>query len=99
VTRFLDKHFAWMTTFLRHKGIKRNSLAETGMRVLRRLEVEHDVFRSEKGKELLLMPILLLRWYFTRSSWESQPRPAREMQRGGNEIHASAYGQTDGDDF
>jgi hypothetical protein len=24
---------------------------------------------------------------------------AREMQRGGNEIHASGYGQTDGDDF
>jgi hypothetical protein len=51
------------------------------------------------SKELLLMPILLLCWYFTRSSWESQPRPAREMQRGGNEIHASGYGQTDGDDF
>ena len=43
--------FFWMTTFLRHKEVKRNSLSETGMRVLRRLEVEHDGFRSDKGRE------------------------------------------------
>jgi hypothetical protein len=35
----------------RHEGVKRNSLAESGMRLLRRLEVEHDGFRSEKGRE------------------------------------------------
>lgn len=50
VSRFLEEHFEWMTTYLRHQGIKRNSLAESGMRVLRRLEVEHDGFRSEKGR-------------------------------------------------
>lgn len=43
-----------MTTFLRHHHVQRNSLAETGMRVLRRLEIEHDGFRSEKGREDLL---------------------------------------------
>jgi hypothetical protein len=49
VTQFLEGHFEWMTAYLRHEGVKRNSLAESGMRVLRRLEVEHDGFRSEKG--------------------------------------------------
>lgn len=51
VLQFLEDHFFWMTTFLRHQEVKRNSLAETGMRVLRRLEVEHDGFRSDKGRE------------------------------------------------
>ena len=54
VISFLEKHFDWMTTFLKHKDVKRNSLAETGMRVLRRLEVEHDGFRSDKGRENFL---------------------------------------------
>jgi len=54
VIRFLEEHFDWMTTFLRHDGVRRNSLAETGMRVLRRLEVEHDGFRSDKGRENFL---------------------------------------------
>ncbi len=51
VVAFLEEHFEWMTAFLRHEGVKRNSLAESGMRVLRRLEVEHDGFRSENGRE------------------------------------------------
>ncbi|MCA1603789.1 MAG: transposase, partial [Acidobacteria bacterium] len=51
VVNYLEEHFEWMTAFLRYKGVKRNSLAESGMRVLRRLEVEHDGFRSEKGRE------------------------------------------------
>ena len=46
---FLDDNFRNMTTFLRVPGVQRNSLAETGMRVLRRLEGNHDGFRSEKG--------------------------------------------------
>lgn len=54
VIRFLEEHFTWMTTFLRHRGVKRNSLAETGMRVLRRLEIEHDGFRSDTGRENFL---------------------------------------------
>jgi hypothetical protein len=51
VLNFLEEHFTWMTTFLRHEHVQRNSLAETGVRVLRRLEIEHDGFRSEKGRE------------------------------------------------
>jgi hypothetical protein len=51
VIQFLEEHFDWMTTFLRHEGVRRNSLAESGMRVLRRLEVEHDGFRSNQGRE------------------------------------------------
>jgi hypothetical protein len=50
VTKFLEEHFEWMTAYLRHEDVKRHSLAESGMRVLRRLEVEHDGFRSEKGR-------------------------------------------------
>ena len=48
---FLDKHFKNMTTFLRVPGVQRNSLAESGMRVLRRLEESHDGFRSDKGRQ------------------------------------------------
>jgi hypothetical protein len=51
VLNFLEEHFTWMTIFLRHEHVQRNSLAETGMRVLRRLEIEHDGFRSENGRE------------------------------------------------
>ncbi|MBA3440414.1 MAG: transposase [Pyrinomonadaceae bacterium] len=51
VIAYLEEHFEWMTAFLRHDGVKRNSLAESGMRVLRRLEVEHDGFRSAKGRD------------------------------------------------
>ena len=40
-----------MTAFLRNEGVKRNSLSETSMRVLRRLEIEHDGFRSTNGRE------------------------------------------------
>jgi hypothetical protein len=48
---FLEDNFKNMTTFLRVPGVQRNSLAETGMRVLRRLERNHDGFRSEKGRQ------------------------------------------------
>lgn len=51
VIAYLEEHFEWMTAFLRHDGVKRNSLAESGMRVLRRLEIEHDGFRSAKGRD------------------------------------------------
>ncbi len=40
-----------MTTFLRVPGVQRNSLAESGMRVLRRLERNHDGFRSDKARQ------------------------------------------------
>ncbi len=48
---FLDEHFRNMTTFLRVPGVQRNSLAESGMRVLRRLERNHDGFRSDKARQ------------------------------------------------
>jgi hypothetical protein len=36
VITVLADHFEWMTAYLRHEGGQRNSLAESGMRVLRR---------------------------------------------------------------
>jgi hypothetical protein len=54
VITFLEDHFDWMTTFLQKEGVQRNSLAETGMRSLRRLEIAHDGFRSEKGRDNFL---------------------------------------------
>ena len=54
VIGFLEAHFEWMTTFLQHEDVKRNSLAETSMRTFRRLEVDHDGFRSEKGRDNML---------------------------------------------
>jgi len=48
---FLDEHFKTMTTFWSVPGVQRNSRAESGMRVLRRLERNHDGFRSEKGRQ------------------------------------------------
>jgi transposase-like protein len=48
---FLEENFKNMTTFLRVEGVKRNSLSETGMRVLRRLEQNHDGFRSKQGRQ------------------------------------------------
>ena len=70
VVQFLEEHFVWMTTFLRHQEVKRNSLAESGMRVLRRWEVEHDGFRSEKGRENCLriyQAVKYLGWTVHRS--------------------------------
>jgi len=54
VMKFFDQHFDWMTAFLSHEGVRRNSLAETSRRTLRRLEIEPDGFRSEKGRENFL---------------------------------------------
>ncbi len=35
VIKYLDDHFKWMTSYLRNDHVKRNSLSETSMRVLR----------------------------------------------------------------
>lgn len=51
VLAFLEDHFEQMITYLKHDDVQRNSLAESGMRVLRRLEVGHDGFRTPKGRE------------------------------------------------
>jgi hypothetical protein len=47
---FLEDRFEDMTAFLRHPGVRRNSLAESGIRVLRRLEQGRDGFRGDKGR-------------------------------------------------
>lgn len=48
---FLEEDFKNMSTCLRVPGVQRNSPAETGVRVLRRLERNHDGFRSAKGRQ------------------------------------------------
>ena len=48
---FLEDTFHQATTYLREKDVKRNSLAECGMRTLRRLEAEHDGFRTDDSRE------------------------------------------------
>jgi hypothetical protein len=50
VINFLTRNFETMTAYLRYPGVQRNSLAESGMRLLRRLEKEHDGFRTAKGR-------------------------------------------------
>jgi hypothetical protein len=51
VFAFLDENFDRMTTYIKVPTVKRNSLSESGMRVLRRLEMEHDGFRTTKGRQ------------------------------------------------
>jgi hypothetical protein len=51
VLAFLEDHFEQMITYLKHDDVQRNSLAESGMRVLRRLEVAHDGFRTPEGRD------------------------------------------------
>lgn len=52
--RFLEDRFDHMITFLRVPGVARNSLAETGMRTLRRLEQGHDGFRTTASRDAYL---------------------------------------------
>jgi len=54
VLAFLEDHFEQMMTYLTHADVQRNSLAESGIRVLRRLEVGHDGLRTPKGRESCL---------------------------------------------
>jgi len=51
---FLQSRFEDMIAFLAHPGVKRNSLAETGIRCLRRLERGHDGFRGAAGLDCYL---------------------------------------------
>lgn len=51
---FLEDNFDRMTTYLRVPGVQRNSLAESGMRTLRRLEQEHDGFRTDASRDAFL---------------------------------------------
>src|SRR6266850_404177 len=49
--KFLEETFEESTTYLRGEAPRRNSLAESGMRTLRRLEAEHDGFRTEDSRQ------------------------------------------------
>ena len=74
VTQVLAENFTALTTSLRHKGMKRNSLAATGMGVLRRLEVEPEGFRSDQGRENFLrsyQAVKDLGWTVHRSTPET----------------------------
>lgn len=51
---FLAGRFDDMIAFLRVPGVQRNSLAESGMRCLRRLEQGHDGFRGSQGRDAYL---------------------------------------------
>lgn len=48
---FLEDTLEQATTYLREEDVQRNSLAECGMRILRRLEQEHDGFRTDDSRE------------------------------------------------
>lgn len=52
--KFLDGRFSDMIAFLRYPGVRPNSLAETGIRFLRRLEQGHDGFRGPEGLDCYL---------------------------------------------
>lgn len=76
VLSFLEANFEWMTAYLRYPGVKRNSLAESGMRVLRRLEIEHDGFRSQGGRNNCLriyQAVKYLGWTVHRSALKLSP--------------------------
>jgi hypothetical protein len=65
VFSFLEEHCDLMITYLKHRDVQRHSLAASGMRVLRRLEVEHDGFRTPKGRENCLkiyQAVIYLGW-------------------------------------
>lgn len=49
--KFLEESFDQATTYLREEDVRRNSLSETSMRTLRRLEQEHDGFRTDDSRD------------------------------------------------
>jgi hypothetical protein len=51
---FLEGRFDDMVTYLRQPGVSRNSLSETGMRCMRRLDRGHDGFRGAAGLDRYL---------------------------------------------
>ena len=65
---FLEEHFEHMITFIRVDGVKRNSLAETGMRTLRRLEQGHDGFRTSEGRDRYVRLFQAIRYF----GWDVQ---------------------------
>jgi transposase-like protein len=76
VKEFIEENFQWMTEYLRYKGVKRNSLAESGMRVLRRLEISHDGFRSESGRNNCLRIYQAVKYL----GWSVHRPPAKSVK-------------------
>lgn len=48
---FLNRHFKHIISYLRHSGVQRNSLQETTIRIIKRVEHAKCGFRSTKGFE------------------------------------------------
>ena len=66
--KFLEETFEESTTYLRGEAPRRNSLAESGMRTLRRLEAEHDGFRTEDSRQDFLRIYQAIKYL----GWSSQ---------------------------
>jgi len=76
--KFLEESFDQATTYLKHTDVKRNSLSETGMRILRRLEREHDGFRTDDSREDFLriyQAVRYLGWTVHRETALEAPAP------------------------
>lgn len=83
VLTFLEDHFEQMITYLKHGDVQRNSLAESGMRVLRRLERGHDGFRTPKGRENCLriyQAVKYLGWSVHNPSPMRAPVPQETLE-------------------
>ena len=72
--KFLEDTFEQSTTYLRGEAPRRNSLAESGMRTLRRLEAEHDGFRTEDSRRDFLRIYQAVK-YLGWSTRGGLPRP------------------------
>ncbi|MGQ9589095.1 MAG: hypothetical protein ACUVYA_02235, partial [Planctomycetota bacterium] len=70
---FLDDTFDQTTTYLREPDLQPNSLAESGMRTLRRPEQEHDGFRTDGSREDFLRIYQAIKYLGCRSTG---PHPA-----------------------
>jgi transposase-like protein len=73
VTTFLESRFEDMISFIRHPGVRRNSLAETGIRCLRRIEQGHDGFRGAASLDRYIriyQAIKYCGWTVYQPGWE-----------------------------
>ena len=59
VMAFLEDHFANMLTYLRFPGVQRNSLSESTVRSLRRIEHIRQGFKTQQGR---VNHLKLLQW-------------------------------------
>ncbi len=66
---FLQENFKNMVTYLRLTGVGRNSLAESTVRSLRRIERIRQGFKSDKGRANHLK-LLIYRQYLSRERYK-----------------------------